>query len=363
MRNKSSDAVLSGRYSHGVTSSDDVLSLVRQALDEFDDRPLEVSVRRAVRIANLVGDSRTAIRLAYELRPLGGDRTANGTDVKRLMVDPSTWGTGQGPSEEALQEYFNDRKRSGDPHDEVVLVHPLSELEYWLSHPDHAKFESVDRESASTSFRMREIVELARHRTFTALIAWERQFGYSSINESIFSAYQRQVDRLLSDGAPELVEKFTAVYRRLRDAADLHPDQEVPEELSQAITTCRRILKTVVDHVFPPTDQTASGGQSLDDAHHRNRLVEFINHRSDSGSHCAMTTVMVSSLYERFKAVDTLSNKAVHAEMALEIASLCSLNTYILCGEVLRLYLLGTPSGDRVSSSAQKHGELGDDAC
>jgi len=318
-----------------------VLSLVRQALDEFDDRPLEVSVRRAIRIASVVGDSRTAIRLAYELRPLGGDSTANGTDVKRLMADPSTWGTGTGPSDEALQEYFNDRKRSDDPRDEVVLVHPLSELEYWLSHPDHAKFESVDLQSASTSFRMREIVELARHRTFTALIGWERQFGYSSINESIFSAYQRQVDRLLADGAPDLVEKFTAVYRRLRDAADLHPDLEVSEELSQAITTCRRILKAVVDHVFPPTDQTASGGQSLDDAHHRNRLVEFIKQRSDSGSHRDMTTVMVNGLYERFKAVDTLSNKAVHAEMALEIANLCALNTYVLCGEVLRIYLLG----------------------
>ena len=317
-----------------------MLSLVRQALDEFDDRPLEVSVRRAVRIASLAGDSRTALRLAYELRPAGGDRTANGTDVKRLMADPSTWGTGQGPSEEALQEYFIDRKRTpGDPRDETVLVHPLSELEYWLSHPDHATFESASVESASTAFRMREIMELTRHRTFTALIAWERQFGYSSIHESIFSAYQRQVDRLLAEGTPELVEKFTAVYRRLRDAADLHPDQEVPEELSQAITTCRRILKAVVDHVFPPTDQTASGGQSLDDAHHRNRLVEFINQRSDSESHRAMTAVMVSGLYERFKAVDTLSNKAVHAEMALEIANLCSLNTYVLCGEVLRLYL------------------------
>jgi hypothetical protein len=51
------------------------------------------------------------------------------------MADPSTWGTGQGPSEEALLEYFNDRKRSDDPQDEVVLVHPLSELEYWAQPP------------------------------------------------------------------------------------------------------------------------------------------------------------------------------------------------------------------------------------
>jgi hypothetical protein len=38
--------------------------------------------------------------------------------------------------------------------------------------------------------------------------------------------------------------------------------------------------------------------------------------------------------------VEIRANKAVHAEMALEIANLCALNTYIVCGEVLRLYLL-----------------------
>lgn len=74
------------------------------------------------------------------------------------------------------------------------------------------------------------------------------------------------MDRLQSDGTPDLVEKFTAVHHRLREAAAVHPELEVPEELSQAITTCRRVLKAVVDHVFPPAGDAASGGHSLDDA-------------------------------------------------------------------------------------------------
>jgi hypothetical protein len=253
------------------------------------------------------------------------------------MTNPSTWGTGQGPSEEALQEYFADRKRSDDPADETVLVHSVAELEFWISR-DHAEFERLDEQRALASFRMREILELTRHRTFTALIAWERQFAYSSINESIFSAYQTQVDQLLSAGTPDLVDKFTAVYQRLREAAALHPALEVPEELSQAITTCRRILKAVVDHVFPPAGDAARG-HSLDDPHYRNRLHEFITRRCSSGSHRALVKVMVSGLYDRFEAVDTLTNKAVHAEMALEIANLCALNTYIACGEILRVHL------------------------
>ncbi|MCX5346005.1 hypothetical protein [Streptomyces atratus] len=54
-----------------MASSDYILQLVRQALDDFDDKPLEVAVRRAVRIANLVGDTEHA-RLSLELRPAGG---------------------------------------------------------------------------------------------------------------------------------------------------------------------------------------------------------------------------------------------------------------------------------------------------
>jgi hypothetical protein len=64
-----------------------------------------------------------------------------------------------------------------------------------------------------------------------------------------------------------------------------------------------------------------------------------------------MTTAMVSGLYERFKVVDTLTNKAVHAQMALEIANLCALNTYIICGEVLRVHLLATGLSTRLRAS------------
>lgn len=82
-----------------------------------------------------------------------------------------------------------------------------------------------------------------------------------------------------------------------------------------------------MDHVFPPSADASSGGHSLDEAHYRNRLYEFIAWRCGSGSHRALVKTMVSGLYDRFEAVDTLTNKAVHAEMALEIANLCALNT------------------------------------
>ncbi|MET8572031.1 hypothetical protein [Streptomyces sp. NPDC004783] len=242
-----------------------------KALDDFDDKPLDVSVRRAVRIASLVGDTKHAIRLSLELRPAGGDRQSNGETSRMLMADPSTWGSGSGPAEQALAQYLNDRKFTQDGQ-ERVDAHSLTEIDFWLQELHELK-ESGERFDYKYDLASRErtgqIVARTRHLTFALLCSWERRFGYTSINESIFAGYRVKVDKLLADGVPDLLQQFNAVYRRLQEAAETSPDRDAAEELSQAITTCRRILKAIVDHVLPPRDQPSSTGHPLDDAHHR----------------------------------------------------------------------------------------------
>ncbi|MEU8883832.1 hypothetical protein [Streptomyces hydrogenans] len=326
-----------------MTSSDHILGLVRQALDEFDDKPLDASVRRAVRIANLVGDTRHAIRLSLELRPQGGDRQTNGEISRMLMADPSSWGSGTGPAEEALKQYMNDRAFKADDGQDRVVAHSLTEIEFWDEELRDLKAdgERIDyRSDLASRERTARIVAKTRHLTFALLCSWERRFGYTSINESIFAGYRTKVDRLLSDGVPELLQQFNAVYRRLQEAAETSPDRDAAEELSQAITTCRRILKNVVDHVLPPQDQPAATGHILDDARHRNRLFEFTKRAVESKSSNKLTDAMIAGLYDRFVAVDTMTNKGVHAAVAFETANLCALNTYIICGEILSLHAL-----------------------
>ncbi|WP_157968745.1 hypothetical protein [Streptomyces geranii] len=323
---------------------------MRQALDDFDDKPLDVSVRRAVRIANLIGDTKHAIRLSLELRPAGGDRQSNGEASRMLMADPSTWGSATGPAEQAFTQYMTDRKfTKADTGEELVEPHSLTEIEFWDQELREIK-ESGDRVDYKFDLASREltgrIVARTRHLTFALLCSWERRFGYTSINESIFGGYRAKVDKLLADGVPELLQQFNAVYRRLQEAAEISPDRDVAEELSQAITTCRRILKAVVDHVLPPQDQPSATGHLLDDARHRNRLFEFTKQAIESKSNNKLTDVMITGFYERFVAVDTMTNKAVHAAMAFETANLCALNTYIICGEIISLYALQSDASD-----------------
>jgi len=293
-----------------------------------------------VRIANLVGDTKYAIRLALELRPTGGDRVTNGETSRMLMADPSTWGTGTGPAEQALLAWMNDRKIDDSDN---VDPHSLAELEFWDKELSELKQsgEQFDYGSdVTTRQRSTRILARVRHLTFSLLCSWERRLGYSSINESTFGGYRVKVDALLADGVPELLQQFSAVYRRLQEAADSAPDRDVTEELSQAITTCRRILKAVVDHVFPARDEPSADGLPLDDLRHRNRFSEFTRQAVRSTSDRALIDVMVAGLFDRFAAVDKMTNKAVHATVALETANLCALNTYIVCGEVISLHTL-----------------------
>jgi hypothetical protein len=327
-----------------MTSSDEILTLVRTALDEFDDRPLEVSVRRAARIASLLGETQSAVRFGMELRPLGGSRTANGEDTRRLMADPSLWSDAEGPHNLAMREYFADRVASPDLGiGDNILVHSLAEIEFWKSEDQQSKpYElSTAQYAADLALRrrMHEIVAKTRHRTFTHLIMWEHQLSYAATNERVFVSYQNSVDRLLASGAPGLVEQFNAVYRRMREAAAADPLKPAEEELSQALTTCRRILKAVVDHVFPPEEPGDGDQPVLNDLKYRNRLSEFIKRSIESDSASEVVKAIITGLFERFRAVDAWTSKAVHASLAFEEAQLCAISTYILCGEILRVHV------------------------
>jgi len=246
-----------------MTTTDQILDLVHLALDEFDDRQLDVTIHRTIRIANLLGDSQTAIRLGLELKPMGGAPAANAADVRRLLADPETWGDPNGPAEQAITEYIGDRTikapTEDHPLDGKVLSHSVGDLTFWDTEFIRLAGGVANESNESLVMRLagHQALSRAKHRCFTSLCQWERQLTYANTNERIFTRFQSHVDALLASGTPDVLQRFSSVFRRLRESAELDPSQEVGDELSQAMASCRRILESVVDHVHPP-DQPAS---------------------------------------------------------------------------------------------------------
>jgi hypothetical protein len=76
----------------------------------------------------------------------------------------------------------------------------------------------------------------------------------------------------------------------------------VQEDLAQAVTTCRRILKAVADHVLPGVrGATSESGSKLDDPAYRNRVHELISTNLSSNSVADATEAAYGGFLERFK--------------------------------------------------------------
>jgi hypothetical protein len=331
------------KYGSAVANlaSEQVLSLVQQALDELDDRPIDVSVRRAARIASLLGDTVFAVYLGMELKPSGGHPPGNAADTRRLMADPSLWSDSNGPVEEALTIYQGVRAITDGPDKGKIDSNGLAQIEALLA--TVGADEGLDPlQKLQLTDRQLSIRERVRHTVFAALCEWERQLTYANVNERIFDRFRSRVDGLLAQGAPAVLDQFSAVYRRLREATK-DPAAPLTEDLAQAVTTCRRILKAVADHLLPGIPGAATEtGASLNDAAYRNRIYQFIKDNVASEATADTVKAALGGLYDRFAALDKLANKGVHAELGIYEAELCAISTYLVAGELLAL---GEPPG------------------
>jgi hypothetical protein len=319
-----------------TSQTDHQLDLVRSALDQFDDLPLPVIVRKVVRIASLLGESELAVRLGLEVKPSRGHPPTNAAESRRLMLDDLDDQTANEVVENALTVYMANRA-IGDGSGKLA-GHSLVDIDDVLVAIERDREAGVvTQESLELHVLMRGIQENARHACFTALVSWERRLGYGSVNERIFEAFRGRVDRLLAEIAPDVVPQFTAVYRRLDDAGRL-TDAESAEELAQAVATCRRILKTVADHVLSGEPGAISeDGHILDEERYKNRVTEFVKQQTGSKSSAVALESEFGGLLDRFARLNDLSSKGVHANIARYEADLCAMGTYVIAADLLGL--------------------------
>lgn len=252
------------------------------------------------------------------------------------MDDPTSWHDPNGPAEKAFQTFTANRRISHGPDDGKVMSYSLAEIAYLLDMYNKSPTGLVSYSEHVQLFR--SILDRVRHRVFAALCSWERQLTYSNVNEKIFERFRARVDTIFAHGAPQLLDQFSAIYRRLREASK-DPTAPVTEDLAQAVTTCRRILKAVADHTLPgvPGTKTATG-QSLGDEAYRNRIYQFVKDNIPSETVAGPVTASFGGIIDRFNAVDKLASKGVHAELGLHEAELCAINTYLIAGELLTIH-------------------------
>lgn len=162
---------------------------------------------------------------------------------------------------------------------------------------------------------------LALIHDFVTNVYYEKTFD--SLAESIFDTYKNDVDQLIADKCGDVIQQIPSVMDRLSDGDS--------ESISQALTTCRRIIDSFANSILPPSEETIEidgNTISLKADKTQNRINAYVHLNCDSKSRKKKIRQNLSNLYERV-------SSGVHSEVEANEAKSLFLNTYLLLGEVL----------------------------
>jgi hypothetical protein len=158
------------------------------------------------------------------------------------------------------------------------------------------------------------------------------QFG--EISKDIFEKARDTVDLFIRSACPKAAGQLLAVYERL--AAD------DAEARAQCLTTCRRILLTVADAVYPPQsaehrDRTGKA-RKVGPEEYKNRLLAFLDGRLDSEGTFRLVSGEMEHLASRLDAVYEKVSKGVHSDVSAAEAQLAVIHTYLFLAEIARIW-------------------------
>lgn len=151
------------------------------------------------------------------------------------------------------------------------------------------------------------------------------QKTFDNVAEQIFDAYKKDIDNLIAENSGDILGQIPSVITRL--------SSEDKESISHALTTCRRIIDSFANHIFPAKDETINIGDnvlSLKQDKILNRINAFIHQNSQSESQKKKLRQNLSNLYDRVSA-------GVHSDVDYSEAKSLFFNTYLILGEILTL--------------------------
>jgi len=328
-----------------------LITLVKEAFDEFSNPNFRTSnvVRKAIRIARLRNDYVNLFWLETEM--VSSDNTFA---ISRIRDEVRSHCSEEKLIEALIEGYAKNRKiREIDENGNLVnkgniCVLSLPDIEERIDSfiIDSEKITPTTKESpsfpdyfkAGTTLRAlagdyKAILKHIEYRVHEFLSITEKQLLYEQINSDIFEKYRQYVDLKLHAIAPEALGQFTAAYKRLSEGDN--------EARSHALLSCRRILKTVADKLYPAVEEPVvcfdGKERKLTDDKYISRLWQYVADRAKESSSGDLLLTQITDLGNRIDCIYNLTNKGTHAEVSEVEVDQCIIQTYLLIGDILRL--------------------------
>ncbi|RYZ37201.1 MAG: hypothetical protein EOO71_28960 [Myxococcaceae bacterium] len=318
------------------------VKMARQTATELVDQieggttPITDCLLKAKRLARLLRDTDAQTWLDHELR--GYPERINPSQVggcikyirqaNRLFPDGRTFATSLPKLEAAVktEEYaltaiklpspgavknFVEAGATNEILNKLLQQHGLAKISYQNAVNNFSAMKASLHQYATDSHLSLELGDLA---------------------EGIFEASRSSVDAFVRANCPQAAEQLLAVSERMNENSS--------ESRSQALTSCRRLLSTIADAVFPPRSEPFTDGngkeRKVGPEQYVNRLLAFLEARLASGSSKAIAKAEMEHLAARLTALYEKHSKGVHSDVSEDETRLVVVHTYLLMAEIAR---------------------------
>ncbi len=170
-----------------------------------------------------------------------------------------------------------------------------------------------------------------------ALTGWvnkQKIYAGNRLSPSLgfFNSLCLAYDDLLKNKAPQIKARFEAAYKSLESDNSSH--------WANAVHECRKIFEDLADLVFPPkTAPEIREGKEIQvgQDQFKNRITCYVESQSDSKSYEKVVTTQLKDFYEKLDALVNTTQKASHAGMTKDDATMYIAQIYLLVGSILSL--------------------------
>lgn len=333
--------------------------LVQETMDHFDAPEMTVAalVRRCQRIASLRGDGVALAWLGLESTDVQ-NHFENKSDAKRESLAARLLSTipGTEANEKWSAEYhgYITRRRLQPEKDEASLrsVQQIEETVQMLREQEAAALvppplgmhtydlgkhvsdqQKIRTSLVATRIPLDNIMARIKDRLWEFLTETEHELTFGEATAEVFDRLRAYVDRQLTTISPPALEQFQTAYRRLKDGG--------AEARAHALTSSRRVLKTLADELYPARSEPVMGSDgkphTLNDAAFVNRLLQYVVETVGKHENGAVVQATLEDVDARLRALNELASKGVHADVTTYEVDTCVVQTYLVVADVLRI--------------------------
>ncbi|EHR1015801.1 helix-hairpin-helix domain-containing protein [Vibrio parahaemolyticus] len=311
------------------------LALIEQSLHELESQKgsLLAAIQKLQRAASLISNEDVVIWCKIQL----GDQvyTKDLADFIELLVERS-----QSPSEEldakvlSFQQRLTELGMNSNLHwsnEELNVKRVVSGGGYssiGFVQEKYADLVKTKSGNDGTYYKtnLQEHIAYVTRKAHAIASELHEEIKFSGTISNAFELLKFEIDDQLLDLSPELAEQLMLAFKSV--------SSKNPEEWSQALTTCRRLLEGLADELFPVSDVSVNG-RTFKQGQYVNRLWAFMDKSIESNSNKELAKSHVDFVGSWLEKVNKLANKGVHAELEQIEAVKAVFHTYMVVGDLL----------------------------